>query len=271
MIPISAIMQHRERAPWRTNQMVEQDLLICRALVAIYSDEFLAKRLVFRGGTALHKLFFSPQLRYSEDLDFVQINPEPIKDTFDHLWEVLSFLGRAKVKQKRHNNDIIFRVQSEDDPEQTLRLKVEINCMEHFHVLPLQEMDFCVENQWFSGACRLTTYQLSELIGTKLRALFQRRKGRDLFDLYVALTRAGDEINVDDVLNCYQRYMDFTTDHLPTYKEYVLNIEEKLQDSEFAGDTAQLIDTSMVFNPEEAYRLVKEMLIDKLPGNRWEV
>lgn len=53
MIPISAIMQHRERAPWRTNQMVEQDLLICRALVAIYSDEFLAKRLVFRGGHCL--------------------------------------------------------------------------------------------------------------------------------------------------------------------------------------------------------------------------
>lgn len=203
MIPVTAIMQHRETAPWRTNQMVEQDLLICRALVAIYSDEFLAKRLVFRGGTALHKLFFSPQLRYSEDLDFVQINPEPIKDTFDHLWDVLSFLGKAKVKQKRHNNDIIFRVQSEDDPEQTLRLKVEINCMEHFHVLPLQEKDFCVENQWFSGACRLTTYQLSELIGTKLRALFQRRKGRDLFDLYVALTRAGCEINVDDVLHCY--------------------------------------------------------------------
>lgn len=270
MIPVSAIMQHRETAPWRTNQMVEQDLLICRALVAIYSDEFLAKRLVFRGGTALHKLFFSPQLRYSEDLDFVQINPEPIKDTFDHLWDVLAFLGKAKVKQKRHNNDIIFRVQSEDDPEQTLRLKVEINCMEHFNVLPLQEKDFSVENQWFSGACRLTTYQLSELIGTKLRALFQRRKGRDLFDLYVALTRAGGEINVDDVMRCYLRYMDFTTDHLPTYKEYVMNMEEKLQDSEFLGDTAQLIDSSMVFKPEEAYRLVKEMLIDKLPGDRWE-
>lgn len=49
-----------------------------------------------------------------------------------------------------------------------------------------------------------------------------------------------------------------------------MNIEEKLKDSEFAGDTAQLIDSSMVFNPEEAYRLVKEMLIDKLPGERWE-
>ena len=64
--------------------------------------------------------------------------------------------------------------------------------------------------------------------------------------------------------------MDFTTEHLPTYKEYVMNMEEKLQDSEFIGDTAQLIDSSMVFNPEEAYRLVKEMLIDKLPGERWE-
>ena len=46
--------------------MVEQDLVICRALVSIFSDEFLRANLAFRGGTALHKLYLSPQPRYSE-------------------------------------------------------------------------------------------------------------------------------------------------------------------------------------------------------------
>jgi len=234
--------------------------------VAIFSDEFLAKRLVFRGGTALHKLFFSPQPRYSEDLDLVQMEPEPIKETFDHLWDALSFLGKAKVKQKRNNNDIIFRVTSETDPEQPLRIKVEINCMEHFHVLPLQEVPFEIKNQWFSGSCNIPTYQLEELVGTKFRALYQRRKGRDLFDLYTALTKA--DLNIDNVLQCYQKYMSFTTKHLPTYKEYMNNLEEKMHDDEFLGDTVGLLQPSVNFNPLQGYELVKTQLIDKLPGDR---
>lgn len=43
-------------------------------------------------------------------------------------------------------------------------------------------------NSWFSGRSELTTYALEELLGTKLRALYQRKKGRDLFDLQKALT-----------------------------------------------------------------------------------
>ncbi|MCH4155269.1 MAG: nucleotidyl transferase AbiEii/AbiGii toxin family protein [Muribaculaceae bacterium] len=266
MIQIGALMEHRAIAPWTTDMMVEQDLLICRAIVEIYRDEFLAKRLVFRGGTALHKLFFSPQPRYSEDLDFVQMEPEPIKETFDHLWDALSFLGKGKVKQKRNNNDIIFRVASENDTELTLRIKVEINCMEHFHILPLQIVPFKINNQWFSGSCSILTYQLEELVGTKFRALYQRRKGRDLFDLYTALTRA--ELNMDSVLQCYERYMTFTTDHLPTYKEYVANMEEKMLDDEFLGDTTGLLQPSLKFSPKEGYKLIKRMMIDRLPGDR---
>ena len=66
-------------APWSKNEMVEQDLIICRALVSIFSDDFLRENLAFRGGTALHKLFLQPQPRYSEDIDLVQIKPGPIK------------------------------------------------------------------------------------------------------------------------------------------------------------------------------------------------
>ena len=64
---------------WVTSEMVEQDLIICLALISIFSDEFLASQLAFRGGTALHKLYLQPQPRYSEDIDLVQITPGPIK------------------------------------------------------------------------------------------------------------------------------------------------------------------------------------------------
>ncbi len=60
MINVAAITEWRTQVPWSTNEQVEQDLIICRALVAIFSDEFLASELAFRGGTALHKLYLSP-------------------------------------------------------------------------------------------------------------------------------------------------------------------------------------------------------------------
>ena len=56
MINRTAIQQWSEHAPWIDNAQIEQDLIICRALVSIFSDEFLASQLAFRGGTALHKL-----------------------------------------------------------------------------------------------------------------------------------------------------------------------------------------------------------------------
>ena len=72
-------MAWNEFVPWTDFAMVEQDLIICRALVDIFSDDFLREQLAFRGGTALHKLNLSTQVRYSEDIDLVQINPGPIK------------------------------------------------------------------------------------------------------------------------------------------------------------------------------------------------
>ena len=53
MINRTAITQWNKIVPWNDNAQVEQDLIISRALVAIFSDEFLASQLAFRGGTAL--------------------------------------------------------------------------------------------------------------------------------------------------------------------------------------------------------------------------
>ena len=107
MINRTAIQQWSEYAPWIDNAQIEQDLIICRALVSIFSDEFLASQLAFRGGTALHKLYLSPQPRYSEDIDLVQIAPGPIKPIMYRLGEVLDWLPDRVTKQKRTDKDSV--------------------------------------------------------------------------------------------------------------------------------------------------------------------
>lgn len=262
MIPKIAITAWRNHVPWPEYDQVEQDLIICRALVELFNDDFLSDHLAFRGGTALHKLYMSPQPRYSEDIDLVQIKAEPIKETIMRISEVLAFLGKPVVKQKANNNTLVFRFESEIAPVKPIRLKVETNCREHFNVLGLTKVDFNIDSVWFTGKSKITTYQLNELLGTKLRALYQRRKGRDLFDLYKALTTA--DVNVDDIIKCYRTYMEFVVDNPPTQKEFIQNMELKMQDDEFLGDTRSLLRPSEVYNPLEAYGTVKSQILDKL-------
>lgn len=231
-------------------------------MIAIFSDEFLASKLAFRGGTALHKLYLTPQRRYSEDIDLVQIDPGPIKQILSRLGELLDFLPRKVVKQKRYNNTMLFRMESEIPPIVPIRLKIEINCFEHFNELGLVKVPFLMENSWFSGNSELTTYVLEELLGTKLRALYQRKKGRDLFDLYIALT--SKEVDIDLVIRCYIRYMEFVVSQPPTYKQFIQNMENKMNDPEFLGDMENLLISEEAYEMQAAYRVVKERIIDKL-------
>jgi predicted nucleotidyltransferase component of viral defense system len=261
MIPKEAIIEWRQSAPWLDMHTIEQDLIICRALCDIYSDEYLASHLAFRGGTALHKLYLSPQPRYSEDIDMVQIQPENVGAILDKLREVLSFLGKPVIKQKKNNNTMVFRVNSTFPPIIPIRLKIEINCKEHFNVLGLVHIPFEIKNQWFNGHCEITTYQLDELIGTKLRAMYQRKKGRDLFDLYQAL--GNPNLNTGNVIKCYHEYISFSDGGSPSQAVYLANMEGKMQEEIFLNDTRALLRPSLFFNPSEAYQAVKREFIEK--------
>lgn len=233
---------------------------------SIFSDEFLRANLAFRGGTALHKLYLSPQPRYSEDIDLVQINPGPIKPIMFRLGEVLDWLPNRSTAQKRHSNKMYFKFESEVPPVELIRLKIEINCFEHFNVMGLNHVTFKMRNSWFSGETEIATYHLEELIGTKMRALYQRKKGRDLFDISCALTQG--DLNIEKVIECYRRYMEFVVERAPSYKEFVLNMNGKMNDSEFISDVAPLLRPEIHFDPTEAYRSVYDNLIDRLPGKR---
>ena len=263
MIPLRYIEEWKEHAPWQNYAQIEQDLVISRTLVEIFWDDFLRNSLAFRGGTALHKLYLSPQVRYSEDIDLVQINAEPINPILKRIREKLTFLGTKRtVKQHIHNNTIVYRFDTETLPVINMRLKIEINTREHFNVLGYKKIPFSVENTWFSGSCNLTGYELEELLGTKLRALYQRRKGRDLFDLYWALQHQNVDLN--KVIECYKSYMKFSVEKPPTQKQFLMNMEEKILDKEFTDDIYVILRNDIEYNNLLAYDLIRESLIDKI-------
>src|SRR3954469_12266715 len=71
------VIAHQSVVPWPSQIQVEQDLLLCRAMVALFDDSFLQKQIAMRGGTLLHKIHLAPPSRYSEDIDLVVVGERP--------------------------------------------------------------------------------------------------------------------------------------------------------------------------------------------------
>ncbi|WAC13149.1 nucleotidyl transferase AbiEii/AbiGii toxin family protein [Dyadobacter pollutisoli] len=260
MIPQAYITAWRKNAPWQEDFQVEQDLVIERALMAIYSDVYLKERLAFRGGTALHKLYLAPAARYSEDIDLVQITAEPFGPVMDKLREVLSFLGDKPVrKQKQHNNTLVYRFDSEGGIP--LRLKVEVNCREHHTIFGIQDVKYSMKSEWYTGEALIPSYALAELLGTKMRALYQRRKGRDLFDMWFALTQT--DVDPSSIIEAWKFYMA-EEDNSVTQKEFLDNLEKKIADQDFIGDMQGLLRPGLSYSITDAYEFVKTELLEKI-------
>ena len=262
MIPKADIVAWRQFAPWVNDAQVEQDLIISRAIVAIFQNPVLAERLAFRGGTALHKLNFNIPRRYSEDIDLVQIIPAPIGQVIDTLQEFLNgFLGVPRRKQTEQSAILTYRMESEGPPLVQMRLKVEINTREHFTVEGYQKRPFAVQSRWFKGDCEITTYTLEELLATKLRALYQRRKGRDLFDLWLGITEG--KADADRIILAFKQYMENEGQTVETML-YEKNLQEKLRHRGFLSDMNPLLPADAIYDVKEAYPFVRTEIIDKL-------
>lgn len=268
MIPRDYITEWRSQAPWVQDIQVEQDLVICRALVEIFSHPVLSEALAFRGGTALYKLYLKPAARYSEDIDLVQMRAEPAGQVMEALRSVLDpWLGTPRWKQTEGRVTFVYRFSSEDAPPIKMRLKVEINSREHFAVHGFKQMPFGVSSRWFEGACEIPTYELDELLGTKLRALYQRKKGRDLFDLAVAL--AHDGVDPDRIVETFAAYMDYGG-HTITRALFEQNMHQKLIDPQFTADISPLLATGYSWDLRAAADAVGAALIERLAGEPWK-
>lgn len=250
MIPKAYITEWKNFAPWNSDYQVEQDLIIERSLFEIFSHPDLNTQLAFRGGTALHKLYLHPAARYSEDIDLVQVNQEPIGDLLSILRSQLAFLGKANFKPANHNNTLIYKIQSEFEPVINLKLKIEINTREHFSVFGFQKVERSIMSQWFTAKYNITTFTIEELLATKLRALYQRRKGRDLFDIWYSDQK--HKLEMKNIIEGFHKYI-YNDGIVISNTDFITNVEQKLNDNEFNGDVAGLIRQEIIYNANEAW------------------
>ena len=267
MIPFDYITEWRAEAPWAAEAQVEQDLIISRAVVSMFAESEVARLLAFRGGTALYKIHLRPAARYSEDIDLVQVVAGPIGGVLDAIRRALDpWLGVPRRATKEGRIVLIYRMTSEGRPPVPMRLKVEINSREHFTVFGIEEHELAVRSRWFTGSVRVKTYHLDEMLGTKLRALYQRKKGRDLFDLFIASRRA--RVSAARVVECLGRYLEHNGIRV-TRAEFEMNLNEKLSDDTFLSDVAPLVAPDVDWSIGDAAGYVQREILPLLPGEPW--
>jgi predicted nucleotidyltransferase component of viral defense system len=273
MIPAQNIVAWGNIVPWADQRQVEQDLIISRALIEIFSDNMLREALRFRGGTALNKLHFPAPLRYSEDIDLVRTSAGPIGPILDRLRTLLEpWLGPAKFDQSPVAPKFRFRVEAEDGSDVPIRLKIEINTREIEAFDAPTALPFAVANPWFSGDAAIPTFSREEMLATKLRALLQRDKGRDLYDIAHAL-EVLERLDVDRIVEMFGRYLALSGQAISRAQAHE-RMFAKLANPRFLLDMRPLLPAAQVealteASTAESFRLVFTTLVDRLPGDPW--
>jgi predicted nucleotidyltransferase component of viral defense system len=233
MLPDNIITAWAADHPWPARTQVEQDLLLSQAICEISNHSYLGDELAFRGGTALHKLHTAQPYRYSEDLDYVRSTAGGIADLTRALTDVGQILGYRVNTRVGEHPKVYWRTNATDGS--LIRIKIEVNTYERSPALDHIRIPYQVNSAWWSGEANVKTFQPPELVATKIRALYQRSKGRDVFDLWIALT----ELNTDPdtIVTAFSPYRpDGWTPALAAK-----NLQNKLGTDSFTSDLGPLV------------------------------
>jgi predicted nucleotidyltransferase component of viral defense system len=280
MTPITRqdILAHQTVVPWSAQYQVEQDLLLCRAMTALFNDDFLSSQIAMRGGTLLHKVHLAPASRYSEDIDLVVVGDRPedhvrrairrvLADVLGlpkaSVWGTLTLAIRNAVQPSKVLR-MTYSLPSIIEPGRMLDIVVEANVTERKPHRSVVEIPFSFPFRDQPVQTQIKGYDIHEMLGTKMRAMFQRKRGRDLFDLYWALTKSPTPVDPSAIIESFQHYMkqEGTT---AGRAEFVEILEEHLLDRGFCADMGPLLRTGIIYAPQAAGKYVKANLLNLLP------
>lgn len=272
MISQREIVTWRSHAPWSDDHLVEQDYLICKAVEAIFTDPFLASQVAMRGGTVLHKGHLAPAARYSEDIDLVMVGDRPARHIRLALNRVLEpifgkpqenvFMDiRLTIRNLVAKSRIIRQIYTYDPSSEFQAigtLKVEVNTNENHPLFALTKVPILIPIEGNPPkALEVLSYDLNEMLGTKLRALLQREHGRDLFDIFWAHKNAAkspfamsfDPAKVADAFRHYMEQEGSTFEKENIAKE----LERRLKSVKFRNDMDGYLAAGQSYDIDQAH------------------
>jgi predicted nucleotidyltransferase component of viral defense system len=164
---------------------------------------------------------------------------------------------------------MVFEFTPETDV-QALKLKVEINTREHESYLGSRSYPLVVDTDWYQGQAEIASFEPEELFGTKLRALLQRRKNRDLFDLHQGLDQL--ELDPDRLVACFNHYLALEGKSITRAMAEQRMLERLARN--LTEDVAPLLPVGIRFAEDDAIRAFEQIwteLIGRIRGESWKL
>jgi len=162
---------------------LEKDYILTKLLYEVSRSE-LKDKLVFKGGTALNKLYFN-NYRLSEDLDFTAVNVDTnyIKKSIRNIAKEL----KIELKEEnitKYSYVAVFRFTGPLNHPNSIN--IDINTDEKL-LLPAVKMN--IKHFYDIPSFAIQTMDLKELTAEKIRSLIQRKKPRDYYDVWYIIKK----------------------------------------------------------------------------------
>ncbi|UGY11950.1 nucleotidyl transferase AbiEii/AbiGii toxin family protein (plasmid) [Bradyrhizobium septentrionale] len=212
--------------------------------------------------------------RYSEDIDLTRTTEGPVGPILDRLRAVLEpWMGRGHYDLGEIGPKLTFTIKAEDEnSSQPIRVKVEIATRERTAHDGEKSFPFEVKNPWFNGKADIASFSREEILATKLRALLQRDKGRDLVDLAKAVALF-EGLDAAHIVELFGKYLSASGQAI-SRAEAEERMWAKLEDPSFLADVRPLLaaDDAEDFDAEAetaAFVTVFTEFIKRIPGHAW--
>lgn len=224
--------------------VVEKDYILDWVLWGISQNEYLKDRLIFKGGTAFHKMYFT-DWRFSEDLDFTTVSHvgnNDLGNAVKRLCEKVKKQSGIDLRQRE------IEASGDKDSEWSFEVKVEytgprgqtggslpiillhITNNELILDKPVKKV-VIAPYQDLPNDFVLMTYSLEEILAEKIRTVFhQRCWPRDIYDTWRLLKEAKSFIDIEAVLDIYHRktiFRGFNPEIPPNIDERILRIKNQ--------------------------------------------
>lgn len=237
MISGEELAHWRSVVPWSGIDQVAQDLVLARLVVEVANDPFLGQAVTFKGGTCLHKVWLDVPWRYSEDLDYQLTGPIDLRELFAVYRALGDRVGFSKTSRNINSQFVHVLMTGADHAGDPLRVKVDIQRAPRQLPGGAERPDFHVDSPWFQGGGPVPAFPPEEIIASKVIAVYQRKRSRDLFDLWAAI-RSG-LIEATDVAASYGTYRPPDPEHW-TARQAARSLIERVTDHEYVAELAEL-------------------------------
>ncbi|HIH23202.1 TPA: nucleotidyl transferase AbiEii/AbiGii toxin family protein [Candidatus Micrarchaeota archaeon] len=237
--------------------IVEKDYFLTLLLDGI-SKSNLKEKLVFKGGTALRKIYFK-HYRYSEDLDFtlrIPLKEKEIEESFKEIFEYLKNEYNAEFiirdfYSKKWFSDIKIQFVGLRGVKNTIALDLMSD-----ELISDKIEEKPVFNPYYEKKFSIPVYSMDEILAEKLRSFLQRTRVRDYYDVWYILTHEKDNIDrkklknflikkveykklqmpvklldkgrVEQARPYYQRQLGYQIDKLPSFDSMIADLEKSL-------------------------------------------